>query len=815
MVRTLLRVWGPGVVLGLMIAAYALTFGAMSVRQHDALRTHVFDLGNVDQAVWNTIHGRPMHFTTQPDVGDNRMGMHVEPILFGLSLAYLADADPRVLLVLQTLILALGAIPLYALARRRLGGRWAPLAFPFAYLMLPALQAANLFEFHAVTLAPPLLLAAFYFLDRAAPPAGSATPTPGARRDWLWYAAFLFLALTCKEDISLLAVLLGLYVVVFRGRLLAGALTSGVGLVWFVAAVYVVVPHFRPTGSPFLDYYQGLGQNPIAIAWTLLTQPDALRTYILTPENGLAVRSFLLPLAGLPLLGLPFVLLAAPSLGISFVSSNPLLHRMERYHYAAPMIAVAFVAAVYGAGALSRWLGGAGEARRRRVAAALALILVGTSAGYGYQRGFSPLSRQFDWPQVTAHERLLDEAARLVPPDAAGSFQANLFPHFSQRETAHFWPDPRPVDYVVLDVSDPTFWNTTDAHQALRQQLETDSEFGPIYANDGYLVLKKGAPHQPLPAQFYTFAKVDRPAIRYPMTVDFGDAVRFLGFTPVYYREEEVQFELYFQPLRPIDHDLTFTLYLVDSTGKVVGGTDRVQPVLVWYPTSRWQMGETIRVLANSLNWWTGDRTEYAIALGVADGSDIWNVGQRLRPAVRDSKWVTPLLSDGSLVQMMRFRREWELHYPVETPRQFAAPAIRHPLDVRLGEQAELAGYDLPRAHLKRGETLDLSLVWKSLAAGPWDVSYTVFLHVTGPDGAVVAQQDALPGEGRLPTTTWMPGEYVTDLHQVSLPADAPTGRYRVAVGLYRPDTGARLPVQGDGAQGDQIVLDQELDVTD
>jgi uncharacterized membrane protein len=823
LIKTLLRVWGPGIVLGLMIVAYALTFGVVSVRQHDALRTHVFDLGNVDQTVWNTIHGRPMHFTTQPDVGENRLGMHVEPILFGVSLTYLVYPDPRGLLVLQTVALALGAIPLYALARRRLGARWTALAFPFAYLMLPALQSANLFEFHAVTLSPPLLFAAFYFLDRAVPPAGSATPGYGTRRDWTRYGLFLFLAMTCKEDISLLVVLLGLYVIVFRRRPLAGALTSIAGFAWFVIAVYVVLPHFRPAGSPFLDYYQGLGQNPVAIAWTLLTQPKALQTYILTPENALAVRALLLPLAGLPIFGLPFALLAAPSFGISFVSSNPLLHRMERYHYAAPMVAAMFVAGVYGLGGLSSVLGGRRKARRRWPGAALALLVVAASVGYGYERGFSPLARQSYWPAITAHERLIDQVARVVPPAAVASFQATLFPHFSQRETAYFWPDPRPKDYIVLDVSDPTFWNSTSAHEALQRQLDTDPEFGPIYANDGFLVLKKGAPQEPLPAEFYTFAKVDRPVIRYPMTIDFGDIVRFLGFTPIYDREEEVRYELYFQPLRPIDRNLTVSLYLVDAAGKVVGGTDRTQPVLVWYPTSRWQTGETIRVLANSLNWWTGDRTEYAVALGLADGSDIWNVGLRLRPAVGDSKWVTPLLADGSLVQLMRFRREWELHYSVETPRQFTAPAIGHQVGAHFGDQGEgaaraaLVGYDLPQARLKRGDSLDLSLVWQSLAARSWDVSYTVFLHVTGPNGAIVAQQDALPGEGglgRWPTTSWMPGEYVTDRHQVPLPSDLPAGRYNVVVGLYRLDTGARLSVQGDGAQGDQIVLDQELEIT-
>jgi len=128
-------------------------------------------------------------------------------------------------------------------------------------------------------------------------------------------------------------------------------------------------------------------------------------------------------------------------------------------------------------------------------------------------------------------------------------------------------------------------------------------------------------------------------------------------------------------------------------------------------------------------------------------------------------------------------------------------------------DKAELAGYTLENHRLHPGQVLELTLFWKSLS--DWEGSYKVFVHLYGPDGTVVAQQDGFPGESRLPTTTWMPGEYVADAHHLPIGDDMPEGKYRLATGLYDPESLARLPVSGDLAiaQGDHVILDQEVEI--
>ncbi len=89
-----------------------------------------------------------------------------------------------------------------------------------------------------------------------------------------------------------------------------------------------------------------------------------------------------------------------------------------------------------------------------------------------------------------------------------------------------------------------------------------------------------------------------------------------------------------------------------------------------------------------------------------------------------------------------------------------------------------------------------LPLVWRAGAETPTD--YHVFVHLVDASGEIVAQSDAAPANWTRPTTGWLPGEYVLDTHTLTLPATLPEGPLTLRVGMYAPDTGARL-VSGAG----------------
>jgi hypothetical protein len=82
-------------------------------------------------------------------------------------------------------------------------------------------------------------------------------------------------------------------------------------------------------------------------------------------------------------------------------------------------------------------------------------------------------------------------------------------------------------------------------------------------------------------------------------------------------------------------------------------------------------------------------------------------------------------------------------------------------------------------------------LVWRAEAETPTD--YRVFVHLVDAAGNILAQSDAAPAGWARPTTGWLPGEVVLDTHTLTLPATLPEGPLSLRVGLYDPDSGARL----------------------
>ena len=126
-----------------------------------------------------------------------------------------------------------------------------------------------------------------------------------------------------------------------------------------------------------------------------------------------------------------------------------------------------------------------------------------------------------------------------------------------------------------------------------------------------------------------------------------------------------------------------------------------------------------------------------------------------------------------------------------------ANDGIENSLDIRLGEQVKLLGYELGEDWVEAGRMVRLILYWET--SEPLAERLTVFAHVLGSDGQLVAQQDSQPRGGSRPTSTWAVGEVIPDPIGILIPAGTPSGEYQIVVGMYHPGTGERLPVVVDG----------------
>ncbi|MDX6368706.1 MAG: hypothetical protein QOG93_208, partial [Gaiellaceae bacterium] len=117
------------------IAAYAAGFAALSSLRHEAFITGRFDLGNMVQADWSTAHGHPLRMTDLHGEQISRLAAHVDPILVLFTPLWWLWPSPHLLLVVQAVAVALGALPVFWLASKHLASRRAGLGFALAYLL--------------------------------------------------------------------------------------------------------------------------------------------------------------------------------------------------------------------------------------------------------------------------------------------------------------------------------------------------------------------------------------------------------------------------------------------------------------------------------------------------------------------------------------------------------------------------------------------------------------------------------------------------------------------------------------------------------
>jgi predicted Ser/Thr protein kinase len=130
------------------------------------------------------------------------------------------------------------------------------------------------------------------------------------------------------------------------------------------------------------------------------------------------------------------------------------------------------------------------------------------------------------------------------------------------------------------------------------------------------------------------------------------------------------------------------------------------------------------------------------------------------------------------------------------------------PLQVNLSEMIVLESAELRQETFHPGDAVAVTLRWRALQA--IDVNYVVFVHLIGPDGRLVAQQDTQPIN---PTSSWTLGTGAVDPHQITIPTNQPPGRYQLRTGMYpQGQPGVRLPIVDEGlttVESDSILISE------
>lgn len=430
--RSLVRTGPWPFVVWTAMAGWSLALVTIVRSDYLEFRLARFDLGNMVQAVWSTSHGRPLEMTDATGQQIIRLGSHVDPILVLFAPLWIVAPTPLTLATVQVVACALGALPVFWLARRHLESERAAALMALVYLTYPWLAWTAIDAVHPVTLAIPLVLFAIWFLDTGR---------------FLLFAGCAVLVLATGELMGLSLAGLGLWYWLARGQRWVGLVIVGVGIAWTVVCLTAIVPGFRGDESPFYDRYASVGGSPVGVVRTAITDPGAVVSALSTSEDLLYLAYLTAPLAGASLLAPALSAVALPQLLVNGLAdwsttTDP------RHHYVAGVLPFLFAGAVLG---LTR----VPPAGRTRVTAVILLVCVACALVVGpWPRAVGAKPVGLDGTLPRTHVRALRMAILHVPENSPVAATNHIGSRLSARRHFYSVPTVGGAKWILLDTWD-------------------------------------------------------------------------------------------------------------------------------------------------------------------------------------------------------------------------------------------------------------------------------------------------------------------------------------------------------------------------
>lgn len=507
----------PKILLWIAIATYAIYFSCATIYRINAQYAHYYDLGIMHQTTYNTYMAMAtgdltrfleMTNTLGPEQ-IKRMAIHNDIILALLAPFYFIYSGPQTLLVIQAVVVALGAYGLFLTVNavflqknkhdntqnKQQAVEWFALLIAVLYLINPMVNLANLYEFHAVVLSTTFLIFMFYFWY--------------IKRFWL-SALFAVLSMLTKEQVALTIIFFTLYIAythskpilfskkknwkAFFPKLYFPALLAIGSAIWFFVSLEIIIPAFRGGTNHFaLEYYGDIGDSPTDVVVSLLKNPLLFFNYVFSPDAMRYLTQLFTPLAFLSLVTLPVLAIATPEFGVNLISQSSNMRNIY-FHYTAVLTPFIFLSAIMSINFIVNILN-----KKITYVKALQLvgvILIGCSLYAAYSYGPLPFARKAQTGMFYANPRnntLVKQWAKELKEDRIKvATTGKLAPYFTSRR--HYY-----IMSVYYDKADYVVVNPYEVYKSFGsnwaipgyEKLIKDSNYEKIVSEQDFEVYKR------------------------------------------------------------------------------------------------------------------------------------------------------------------------------------------------------------------------------------------------------------------------------------------------------------------------------------
>ena len=487
-----------------------ILFGVIFINLAVGLRINVFrynnfdfgkfDLGNMTQMVWNTLHGRLLYLTDYFGANMPRWAMsHVDPILLLFVPIFAVFQHPLTLVFSQMILIVFSSLIIYKIALLELDSKFAAATLGTAFLFYPAIGYINSQTgFHGVSAVIPFFLGAFYIFELM------YKSQIFTKRNIIIFWILLVLTMSGKEQLALYVLMYGLFILLCRpGEKTKKIAISmmGVSLVWFVLAFFVIIPRFahhrvagyeefsrsigvevdpkRDIALPnyFLSRYDAFGDSYLGVIVNVLLDHRMAIRVIFGGERPENLQRTFTPVLFLPLLHPGTFMMAVPDMAINYLTSAGGIGTAEiENHRISMIIPVLFISTIFAISFISKNLKKIGDWVKVILPTAVLISCVVTAFKYN-----SPI---YLWLEQAVRKRVgaayeedplredlkvgdvvkiadLDnkdvlcsqKMVNMIPDEASVSGPDYLGAHLSMRETYAIFPALwNSADYVIVDV---------------------------------------------------------------------------------------------------------------------------------------------------------------------------------------------------------------------------------------------------------------------------------------------------------------------------------------------------------------------------
>jgi len=437
-----------------------VVYGIYGLEKFSHFQNPTWDFGLFDQVVWNL---SKLHNTPTSLLGIHFFGDHFSPILYLIAPIYWIYNSPISLILFEILIVCLGALPVYWLAKKRFKTIFLPITLCLAYIFYIGNQYAINFSFHPTTLFATLFLFAFYFFEE---------------KKYFWHFIFIILALMCREDTAIYIAAYGIFLLVRKRSI--GTIHALVGAIWYVASTKYIMPHFASWVDLRYASFALFGKTPPEILRNIIIHPvSALSLFFNSPEKVLSFLSIFIGFGFLAILAPTFWIIILPMIGIRFWSSGLFWH--SEFHYGAPISAILVLGTIFAISYLKKNIKFPLEffiSVFLLVNLCLMTYLLQLPVHNIVHKSFYSLIDEFN---------SVDKAIKLIPNQDSVSAQDPFVSHLSHRRDVFLFPN-KEAKFILLDVLSSTYPVTKLEYNKEVKEILASPNYG-IKFNEGRVIL--------------------------------------------------------------------------------------------------------------------------------------------------------------------------------------------------------------------------------------------------------------------------------------------------------------------------------------